>query len=127
EQLSPSLSDEDCAILAHYVVQLKQKSLHHQKVTWELTFKGFMFTKIETEDSSIETAAKKLHSVRTFTKLYISAGNPQKAQTLTSTKPDGIGVLRSDFTYAQFGIHPGHIIHSRHREVLERQLTHAIS
>jgi phosphoenolpyruvate synthase/pyruvate phosphate dikinase len=126
EQLSPALTDGECMKLAQYIQQLKLHAFEHQKVSWELTAKGFMLTDIAPlEDPRLSpTAARK---TKTFTKVYVSAGNPHKANVVTSALPDGIGVLRSEYTYAQFGIHPAHIIHSRQREVLERQLAQVIT
>jgi phosphoenolpyruvate synthase/pyruvate phosphate dikinase len=126
EQLSPALTDGECMKLAQYIQQLKLHAFEHQKVSWELTAKGFMFTDISPlEDPRLLPVNS--HKMKTFTKLYISAGNPHKSNLVTSASPDGIGVLRSEFIYAQFGIHPAHIIHSRQREVLERQLAQAIT
>lgn len=127
EQLRPALTDDECVLLAQYIQQLKHHSIQHLKASWELTTKGFMLTSIDVDEEEVHRGLNDKKSVRTLTKLYISGGNPQKAQTLTSNNPDGVGVLRSEFTYAQFGMHPAHIIHSRQREVLERQLAHTIT
>lgn len=125
-QLTPALTDIESMKLAQFVQQLKHHSFNHHKVSWELTPKGFMFTEV----SLLEDARHSKTSpskIKTFTKIYVSAGNPHRANTITSASPDGIGVLRSEFIYAQFGFHPSHIIHSRQREVLERQLSQAIT
>lgn len=126
DQLSPALTDGECMKLAQYIQQLKHHSFEHHKVLWELTPKGFMLTSVLPLEDPKDL---RLGSVKTktFTKLYVSAGNPHRANVVTTASPDGIGVLRSEYTYAQFGIHPGHIIHSRQREVLERQLAQAIT
>ncbi|PIR61667.1 MAG: hypothetical protein COU66_02570 [Candidatus Pacebacteria bacterium CG10_big_fil_rev_8_21_14_0_10_44_11] len=124
EQQQSSLTDQECLDLAQLVQQLKRHQLAQAEVEWELSPRGFVLTQVK----QFETVGGGQTSkpVRTQTKLYISAGNPQKAQLLTAGQPDGVGVLRSEYSYAQFGIHPGHIVHSRQREVLERQLVAVI-
>jgi phosphoenolpyruvate synthase/pyruvate phosphate dikinase len=112
--------------LAQYVQQLKHHSFNHHKVSWELTPKGIMFTEIAPLED-LDQTKKPASQLKTFTKIYVSAGNPHKANVVTAASPDGIGVLRSEFMYAQFGIHPAHIVNSRQREVLERQLSQAIT
>lgn len=126
QQLRPTLTELECMKLAQYVRQLKHHSFGHHQVAWELTAKGFMFTAVEPLEDPRQNGTLP-RQVKTFTKLYISAGNPHRANMVTSASPDGIGVLRSEFIYAQFGIHPAHIVHSRQREVLERQLAQAVT
>lgn len=122
EQLHPSLSDTECLQLAQLISQFKQHSMQHFQIYWELDDEGFKFTDFTADP---ETKTRKPASLKTLTKLYVSAGNPYKALQRTD-QIDGIGVLRSEYTYAQFGIHPAHIVHSRQKEVLERALQDCI-
>lgn len=62
----------------------------------------------------------------TATKLYISAGNPARAQSFVTQLVDGVGVLRSEYTFAAFGAHPSHMLNSRARDQVGKQLLNAI-
>lgn len=62
-----------------------------------------------------------LHTT-TATKLFISAGNPDKAAEYVTPLVDGVGVLRSEYTFAQFGDHPLAVIRSRKRGQLKKAL-----
>lgn len=127
DQLRPTLSDLQCIRLAQLVNQFKLHTLGHHKLLWELTNKGFFFTGFLPYSSPDGLAhARPANQARVLTKLYISAGNPHRAQALAASNHDGVGILRSEYTYAQFGLHPGHVLHSRQREVLERQLEETI-
>lgn len=123
DQLKPTLNDAECLELAQLVNQFKQHSFAHHTIQWEQDANGFVFTDFIPEQ---DAAKKQRAAQRTLTKLYISAGNPYKAPQSTMNI-DGVGVLRSEYTYAQFGVHPAHIVHSRQREVLERALVACIT
>lgn len=123
EQLEPTLTDEQCIELAQLINQFKKHYIAHAVISWELGSRGFIFTNFQ-EDS--ETITQKSSATKTVTKLYISAGNPYKAPNTTQAI-DGVGVLRSEYVYAQFGIHPAQIVHSRQREVLQRALSDCIT
>jgi pyruvate, water dikinase len=65
--------------------------------------------------------------IATATKIYISAGNPNKAREYITPVVDGVGVLRSEFVYAKFGTHPLTIIRSSEKKKLETALHEVIS
>lgn len=62
----------------------------------------------------------------TATKVYISAGNPHKANQYLSRSVDGIGVLRSEYTLASLGEHPLHLARSKQRVRLKSALLNTI-
>jgi len=62
----------------------------------------------------------------TITKTYISAGNPHKAAKYVTNEVDGIGVLRSEYTFASLGEHPLHLLKSRKKQLLKKALKKTI-
>ncbi|MBU2543316.1 hypothetical protein KJ707_02015 [Patescibacteria group bacterium] len=62
----------------------------------------------------------------TITKVYISAGNPLKAAEYISPAVDGVGVLRSEYSFASLGEHPLHLLKSRKRTQLKEILIKTI-
>lgn len=62
----------------------------------------------------------------TITKVYISAGNPAKAQEYVTPLVDGVGVLRSEYVMARLGTHPLHLIRSSKKKQLQQELKTAI-
>lgn len=66
-------------------------------------------------------------NIPTITKVYISAGNPHKAESYVTSAVDGVGVLRSEFTFARFGEHPLHLIKSSRRHQLKQELKQVIT
>lgn len=67
-----------------------------------------------------------LKSTQTITKVYIAAGNPLKAQEYVNAAVDGVGILRSEYTYAKLGTHPMHLIRSHKKKLLKQKLTNTI-
>jgi pyruvate, water dikinase len=65
---------------------------------------------------------KPLPGAPTATKLYVAAGNPDKATEYITDEIDGVGVLRSEYAYARFGEHPLAAIRSNHRRRLKMAL-----
>lgn len=72
-------------------------------------------------------AKKKTHIPITATKVYISAGNPHKAEQYVSDYVDGIGVLRSEYTFASLGEHPRYLLSSRRKQQLRSALKKTIT
>lgn len=62
----------------------------------------------------------------TKTKTYISAGNPHQADQYVTANVDGIGVLRSEYTFASLGEHPKYLLKSRRRHQLKTALQKTI-
>lgn len=73
-----------------------------------------------------KTPLKSNISPLTITKVYISAGNPQKAQEYVSATVDGVGVLRSEYSFARFGDHPHRLSRSNKRSHLKEALKKTI-
>lgn len=63
---------------------------------------------------------------QTMTRVYLTAGNPAKAKQYLATGADGVGVLKSEFTFASFGQHPEYVIQTHQRHQLHTNLVNAI-
>jgi pyruvate, water dikinase len=75
-----------------------------------------------TEHATHQTAPIK----STVIKTYISAGNPHKATEYITDHVDGVGVLRSEYTFARLGEHPKHLLKSKKRYQLKDALKKTI-
>ena len=62
----------------------------------------------------------------TITKVYISAGNPAKATEYVSPEVDGVGVLRSEYSFASMGEHPYRLLKSKKKSQLKEILKKTI-
>ncbi len=62
----------------------------------------------------------------TIIKTYISAGNPHKAAEYVTDYVDGVGVLRSEYTFASLGEHPKYLLNSKKRQQLKTALKKTI-
>ncbi|MBP7768505.1 hypothetical protein KA082_01595 [Candidatus Woesebacteria bacterium] len=122
-QEMPALTDQQAQAIATAIFAIKQKHLTQQLITWELTAQGLYITHVRELHSDWQKAT---HSTKTITKLYISAGNPEKHTTHTDQLVDGVGVLRSEYSYAKFGVHPLAIVNSNQKNVLLHQLVETI-
>jgi len=65
-------------------------------------------------------------SGQTETKLFIAAGNPQHAGEYLIPSVDGV-IMRSEFAWAQHGVHPAHLARSGDRDAFIQQLTQTVS
>lgn len=106
----PCLSDEQAIIIAQIGQSIKQKHVFHQRISWELGAIGLWITGTTDEEPA---EAERVRTIKTLTKVYISAGNPQKRHMQVTPHSDGIGVLKSEYTYLTFGIHPFHLIKAK--------------
>lgn len=122
--LHATLTDEQAAAIAQVVFAIKQKRLNQQLVGWELTRQGLFITNIK---EITDPTSHQHHLKKTITKLYISTGNPYKHTPHLTKEMDGVGVLRSEYTYAKFGVHPLHAIRSRQKHLLQRELVKTIT
>ncbi len=119
----PCLSDEQAVAIAQVGQSIKQKNLFHHKIQWELGSQGLWVTEvIEDEDDHTLVPSHK----KTITQVYISAGNPQK-RPFQGSGFDGIGVLRSEYTYFTFGVHPLHLVRAGKEAAVVHALTHTIT
>lgn len=117
--------------LARLAFNIKQHSLEHLRVHWMLVGHQLLVTAIEPFVSLVPDAPtpKEGKSARltTATELMISAGNADKAGEQISDLADGIGILRSEYAIARYGIHPQHVLKSkRHRTLLTGDLVKTI-
>lgn len=128
QQTKPSLSDEQVSKLAKLVQNIKQKFLHQISLDWELVDDEFIIINLEEVQVSPITAQNKLKptSFKTATKLFISTGNPALAGQVITDKVDGVGVMRSEYSFASFGLHPLHVINSRKHKALVNKLAETI-
>jgi len=123
-QSKPVLPDELCAELSRILQRIKRQNIHHAKVFWELTPTGFEITE---HTAFHETTERQPHRAsQRATKVYITGGNPYKTRLDPLHQADGIGVLRSEYTYMTFGIHPMTAIKNRQRDALHQKLVSAI-
>ncbi len=81
---------------------------------------------LEAETAQQKSAASPTPQAPTMTKVYLSAGNPLKAEDYVSPAVDGVGVLRSEYTLAKLGTHPLHLIRSHKQEMLKESLKNAV-
>lgn len=122
--LHATLTDEQAAAIAQIIFAIKQKRIPQQVVSWELSKEGLFVTSVK----EVNEASKQPHQLKkTITKLYISTGNPYKHSPNLTKEIDGVGVLRSEYTYAKFGVHPLHTFKSRQKEMLHRELVKTIT
>lgn len=122
-QNNPVLSTEQIEAIAQIIFAIKQRRLNQQIVSWELARDGIFITGLK--ESHLETHTT-VPVKKTLTKLYISTGNPQKHLPHLIPAIDGIGVLRSEYTLAKFGIHPLHVIQSKQKQQLLKELVSTI-
>ena len=71
-------------------------------------------------------ASHESHPQPTIIKTYVSAGNPHKAEQYITDHVDGVGVLRSEYTFASLGEHPKHLLRSKKRAQLKIALKKTI-
>lgn len=63
---------------------------------------------------------------KTKTKVYVNLAEPERASTVASYGPDGIGLLRAEFMIAQIGIHPKKLIKEHKEKVFIDNLSHGL-
>ncbi|MEX0896111.1 MAG: PEP/pyruvate-binding domain-containing protein, partial [Patescibacteria group bacterium] len=113
-QNKPILNDELCAELSRILLRLKRQNLHHVEVSWELTPTGYEITSYKPYHT--EPSKKNQKTYSTQTKILVTGGNPYKTKLDPLHLADGIGVLRSEYTYFSFGMHPLAAIKGKQRE-----------
>lgn len=120
-----SLPDEAVIKLAEVAQKIKRQSLDHQIITWLADTKHrLVITDVKPmPDSELKTDN---HRAPTITKVYISAGNPEKARDYCANPIDGVGLLRSEYTFAKLGTHPQHLLKGKYRPVLQKELERLI-
>lgn len=124
-QNKPILTDELCAELSRILLRLKRQNLHQVKVTWELTPSGYEITSYTPFHN--ETITKKSKTHTTLTKVFVTGGNPHKTNLDPLHLADGIGIVRSEYTYFDFGIHPLAAIKGKQRAALKEKLIQTIN
>ncbi len=128
QQSQPSLPDSAAQQLATYTQHIKRSHLNHQRITWEFDGRAVIVTGRQDFEVTIHQApAPAQQSQHRVTKLWVSSGNPAKASEHVTAGIDGLGILRSEYTFAAFGEHPLHILRSRTPERIEKQLAQTIS
>ncbi len=130
----PVLERGEAENLARLVFKIKQQSLQQQKVHWLIINHQLLITAIEpvAEFEFEHPAANhpemaKKPGIKYLTALYISAGNPDKAGEQVQEIIDGVGLLRSEYAIAKFGLHPQHVLKSKkHTALLKEELIKTI-
>lgn len=118
------LSDTLLKAIAQLANTIKKQYLAHQKIGWIVANNALYCTSIEEYTHLHEPAAT--HQ-RTVTQLYVSAGNPQQHNVDTQTPIDGIGLLKSEYTYLKYGTHPYALLKGHGKELLYNSLLDAIT
>ena len=125
-QNAPTLSDQQCVVIAGLVQRIKRQHMNHQEVSWELTDEGLVITSC-TSVTLPEPTHKPRKTQAMTTQLLVSAGNPFKRQAQLSAAVDGIGILRSEYTLISFGIHPHQLAQTSQKRTLTKELTRTIT
>lgn len=126
-----SIPEAGIVALARDTQVIKRLHLDHVRIQWEFDGQRVFVTGVAPfEPGSLPartTSADRQSRSKTATKLYVSAGNPYKAAEQVTELIDGIGVLRSEFTFAEFGSHPLHVLKSKAKNRLMDQLVNTIT
>lgn len=81
---------------------------------------GVLFQKTGIADPSL------VKPLKTATKIYVNAAEPEKALELSKRNVDGVGLLRAEFMIAQIGKHPKAFIHEKKENVFIDRLTEGL-
>ena len=113
---TPTLSDSQIIHIAKVTDKLKKQNLDHKVVSWNFTKNTVVITGINTFDPH-EVRHSTPH--RTMLELYTSAGNPDKSTAYRDLPISGIGLLKSEYSFLKFGVHPEALIKSGKQKLLE--------
>ncbi len=117
--------------LARLAYKIKQRSLSQQKISWMLVNNSLYITAVEPMPENIELASNFISDTpkqqKTTVHLLVSTGNPDKAKDQITTNIDGIGLLRSEYTIAKFGLHPQSVLKGKKQLLLKEELSKTIS
>lgn len=102
------ISEKQAKYLAELTVRAKKKYLHQIILYWVLTSSQLEITSVE----PYYFDHQQLRRV-TKTKVFITAGNPYKANEYKDLEHDGI-FFKSDYVFMSQGIHPTHLLKSSH-------------
>lgn len=97
---------------------IKKQHLEHKLIHWDLVRNEIVISFMEDFHLSHTHHA----DTKTMTKLYVSAGNPQRAREYTDLAISGIGYLKSEYTILSLGTHPSAVIQSGRKKLLVRSL-----
>jgi len=65
--------------------------------------------------------------VKTRTKLYVNLAEPELAETVAARDVDGVGLLRAEFTIAEIGEHPRHMLKEGRGEEFTSRLAQGLT
>lgn len=102
---------------------IKRQHLEHKLIHWDLVRNSIVISYMENFHLSHTTHTEH----QTMTKLYASAGNPQKAQDYSELSIAGIGYLKSEYTILSLGTHPQAVLNSGRKKLLIRSLEKTIT
>lgn len=123
KQTAASLTAKQLERLARLLNHLRQKKLHHFRLDWVLDNETLYCINC-TELGAVSTHPSV--TGRTMTKLYANVHGAQSLTPETLTLLDGVGVLRLEYTYAQFGMHPLAALTNTYHRLLAKELTTTI-
>ncbi len=118
------LSDTLLKAIAQLANTIKKQHLSHQKIGWIVANNQLLCTSIEEYAHLHEPVAT---YQKTITQLYVSAGNPQQHALDTQTTVDGIGLLKSEYTYLKYGTHPYALLKGHGKELLFNSLLETLT
>jgi phosphoenolpyruvate synthase/pyruvate phosphate dikinase len=114
----PTLSTKQVERIARLLFHLKQKSLHHYRITWALEQETLYCLRL-TELNPVSTHPT--ISMRTSTKLFASIHNHASLTPETISQLDG-ALLRLEYSYAKFGMHPLAALQNNYHRLLRKEL-----
>lgn len=114
------LLDSEIVELAKIVNKLRTQHLQKYVFAWVKTLSGMQITGQLLFEDAMDDDLQAHHNTQTRVKLFISAGNPQKARKQLAQKPDGIGILKSEYTLFSLGTHPRHLVSKEQRNVFKK-------
>ncbi len=118
------LSETLLKSIARMANTIKKQHLSHQKITWVAAQNQLYCVAVEEYTHLQEPSDTRQKSI---TKLYISAGNPQQIHHNEETVIDGVGLLKSEFTYLKYGTHPYALLKGHGKELLFSSLLDALT
>lgn len=126
----PSLDAEQLRQLAILILKIKKQSIDHLEIHWLYENYHFYIKEIKPIDLFSIPEEYKIRAEKhrhTITKLYVSTGNPDRADDHLTNHVDGVGIFRSEYVVAKLGFHPNFVIKSKYKKVLEQEFATAIT
>jgi pyruvate,water dikinase len=114
----PTLTAKQVERIARLLFHLKQKSLHHYRITWALEQETLYCLRLS-ELNPVSTHPT--ITSRTITKLYASIHDHTALTPETLPQLDG-ALFRLEYSYAKFGMHPLAALQNNYHRLLRKEL-----